>query len=108
MSDLDEKIKEAADNYNYVPVADLREVFMHGANCMRELMQKEIDRCSEIAERDGKDYSDLKAKLAIAVEALENYFYNFTHSDECNACNNTEILNSDMYAALSKIKGGAE
>lgn len=31
----------------------------------------EIDRCREIAERDGKDYSAIHRKLAIAVEALE-------------------------------------
>ena len=30
----------------------------------------ENDRCKEIAERDGKDYSDVVRKLKIAVEAL--------------------------------------
>jgi len=33
----------------------------------------ENDRCKEIAERDGKDYSDVVRKLKIAVEALKFY-----------------------------------
>lgn len=33
----------------------------------------ENDRCKEIAERDGKDYSDVVRKLKIAVDALRFY-----------------------------------
>lgn len=33
----------------------------------------ENDRCKEIAERDGKDYSDIVQKLKIAAEALKFY-----------------------------------
>lgn len=35
-------------------------------------LQAELKRCQEIAERDGKDYSDLKAQLAKYKAALES------------------------------------
>lgn len=38
-----------------------------------EQLKAEIERCKEIAERDGKDYSDLKAKLEKAKKTLRYY-----------------------------------
>lgn len=124
INDLDKKIKDAADKEypcegKFVPCnsyvicynCEHNSTFLEGANFMRELMQGEIDRlqkCCDLYDVRTAERNNAREQLAVAVEALENYFYNFTHSDDCNDCNNTEILNSDMYAALSKIKGGAE
>lgn len=76
--DLTKKISDAAAKMDHVPVANLREVFTAGAAFVRGILEMEIERCREIADRDGKDYSDLKAEcerlkaqLALCRDALK-------------------------------------
>ena len=108
IDDLDEKIKDAAAKYPF----DFEEVFIDGANFMRELMQGEIksgamplelvDRSRELIKKSYEEENqNLREQLAVAIGFLEElYFY-----DTCTACDN----NFDMRdKALSKIKGSAE
>ena len=92
IDDLDEKIKDAAAKYPF----DFEEVFIDGANFMRELMQVEIDRFREIAERDGKDYSDLKAKLDLVNSALQSI-----ETDIQYIGNEIKIRETAKYALMS-------
>ena len=83
-----------------------------------EDLKLEIARCREIAERDGKDYSDLLAKLKLAVEALEFYkdVKNYTKdgivfsAQPCGYAEFEQVQDFGITAeqALAKIKSKGE
>ena len=60
----------------------------------------ENDRCKEIAERDGKDYSDVVQKLKIAVDALNTILMASQKSEESHALN----VYYTAHDAISKIE----
>ena len=109
INDLYKKIKDAADKEypcegKFVPCnsyvicynCEHNSTFLEGANFMRELMQVEIDRFREIAERDGKDYSDLKAKLDLVNSALQSI-----ETDIQYIGNEIKIRETAKYALMS-------
>ncbi|MBP9693159.1 MAG: hypothetical protein KBE16_00415 [Alphaproteobacteria bacterium] len=63
----------------------------------------ENDRCKEIAERDGKDYSDIVRKLKIAVEALKDAHYN-----ACSCCNSSDEVEEHCQNAIKEIEGSID
>lgn len=67
------------------------------------VLNSEIERCKEIAERDGKDYSDVVRKLKIAVEALKD-----AHLEACSCCNSSDCVKEHCEKAIKEIEGSIE
>jgi hypothetical protein len=103
---------------------DIKEELMAFVNQYKALQKEnedlklEIARCREIAERDGKDYSDLLAQLKLAVEALEFYkdVKNYTKdgivfsAQPCGYAEFEQVQDFGITAeqALAKIKAKGE
>lgn len=72
-------------------------------NDLNRKLKIENDRCKEIAERDGKDYSDVVRKLKIAVEALKD-----AHLEACSCCNSSDCVKEHCEKAIKEIEGSIE